>query len=1436
MIENLITYSIRNKAIVLMATALLVVIGVLSIFKLKIDAVPDITNNQVQVITKANGLTALEVEKFLTAPLELGLLNLPNLIEHRSISRFGLSVITLVFDEDLDVLKSRQLVTEQLQKISSDWDTRIQKPELAPITTGLGEVYQYQIKPKKGYEQAYNLTQLRTIQDWQVKRLLAGIEGVIEINSIGGNIRQWEVAYRPDRLFAYSVSIEELQEALVNNNVNAGGGYVEKGPNAFFLSSNSLFKSLEEVKAIPVKWINGVPIKIEDLADVSESSSLRYGAMSANGEGEIVGGIILMLKGSNSSNVVEAIKARVNEINSTLPEGLVIEPFLERSSLIDTTISTVFNNLIEGALIVIFVLVLLLGNLRGGLIVGSVVPLALLFALICMNVFGVSANLMSLGAIDFGLVVDGSIIVVEATIHRLNHYQKSWKQGFTNSQLDDHVLKSAIGIRKTATFGEIIILIVYVPLLTLSGIEGKMFQPMAQTVMFALFGALVLSLTYVPAISAAFISKRYAQEFFLSKFLMQKAQNLYKPLLRVAVSKPKLTSVFAISLTLVTVFWYQNAEKRFLPELDEGSYAIEVRLPTGSSLSETLKVSKKMEKNLLELPEVAMVVSKIGTSDIPTDPMPIEANDLMVMLKPRNQWPENINRATLEEKIEEALAEFNGVGIEVTQPIQMRFNELITGVKSQIAIKIFGDDLDILEKLAFEIQTVLETNPAVASVIVEPIEKRPSGNLQLNRLELQKLEISASQATNAFQSSIVGLNVGTIYDGEQRFPLVIRSNKSTDNTKDQIQFIPLKNPDGKVFPIASVGEIVNVERPLQISREDGKRRVVVGLSLKTEDVEGQVAEIQTLINQRVNFPPNYYLKFGGEFENLLAAKERLAFAVPLALMLITILLFMTFKKFWQVGLILIAIPLSTVGGATALWLRELPFSIPAAIGFIALSGIAVLNGIVLLGQLNQLESEGVFNLKRRIFRACLSRLRPVLLTGLVASLGFLPMAFSESAGAEVQRPLATTVIGGVISAAMLTLLVIPALYYWYNTRNKASRISLIISGLVLFPIATQTLKAQTISLPEAKQALASNSLLSGSLKEKIEAIELLKSSLSDLGKTRFDLLYGQTQAAPFNDYTAGVSQSFFLPMHYSRLRNTIQAEKKLQEFELNELLRISEIILEQSFAQYQLNAFRQRYFLQVDSTLKKYQSNVKSNLKYGNTLASDTVVANVLLFENNRKLQVTTLENKSILRVVQLLTSKLEVQSLGLVILENFRLPPDEFVALEAIPELKRQDLVINQLDKQVAFEASKFYPELQLGYQNQSAEGVRNLQIVQLGIATNLLNNKATQQKVNSAKKLKSSEEKKREFMIAQLETESQNLIQKAKNLEGQISDASKLLQSNLNDGLKKILLQVERGNSSLTLAFPVLNQFIQFEERYWALWQEYLDVRFMYKQKFNR
>ena len=1034
MLNKIIEFSIKNKLIIALFTLGLIIYGIFEVRKLPIDAVPDITDNQVQIITVSPSLGAPDVERFITFPLEQANNNIAGIKQMRSFSRFGLSVITIVFKDEVDLHWARQQVAERLQQVSKDIPTSLGTPSMAPISTGLGEIYQYVVRPKKGYEHRYNAMQLRTIQDWIVRRQLLGTEGVADVASFGGDLKQYEVAVNPSQLKSMGVTMTEVFDALQKNNQNTGGAYIEKGPSVLFIRTEGLMGKITDIENTVVKNLeDGTPILIKNIGTVQYGKAIRYGAMTYNGQGEVAGAVVMMMKGENSNEVIKKVKTRIEEIQKTLPEGVKIDAFLDRTKMVNNAIGTVEKNLLEGALIVVFVLVLFLGNLRAGFLVASVIPLSMLFAIIMMNIFGVSGNLMSLGALDFGLIVDGAVIIVEAVLHRLQHLKIYQNQSISQTMMDDEVYTSSSKMMNSAVFGQIIILIVYLPILTLEGVEGKMFIPMAQTVIFALLGAFILSLTYIPMMSSLVLSKKIDNKKTISDKMIEKIENIYNSSLEKVLRIPNIIFFGIVGVFFFAVFIMTRLGGEFIPSLPEGDFAVDTRVLPGSNLKTSTDAVQKSSQILMKkFPEIEKIVGKTGSSEIPTDPMPIDASDMMIILKPRAEWTSATTYDELSEKMSAELKKnMIGVTYSFQYPVAMRFNELMTGARQDVVCKIFGENLDTLKVYAEKLGQISKKIQGAQNIYVEPVSGMPQIVITYKREAMSQFGLNVSDVNNIVNTAFAGQATGSVFEGEKKFDLVVRLDGTQRKNVDDVNNLLISTPSGIEIPLSTVANVELKESINQIQRENAQRRIIVGFNVRNRDIQSTVEDLQQNVEKQLKLPAGYSIKYGGTFENLQQAKSRLAIAVPVSLFLILLMLYFAFNSVKYGLLIFSAIPLSAIGGILSLWLRDMNFSISAGVGFIALFGVAVLNGIVLISEFNRQKTIQP-DLKTAVIVGGKTRLRPVLMTAFVASLGFLPMAISTGEGAEVQRPLATVVIGGLLLATYLTLYLLPVMYIWFE--------------------------------------------------------------------------------------------------------------------------------------------------------------------------------------------------------------------------------------------------------------------------------------------------------------------------------------------------------------------------------------------------------------------
>ncbi len=1445
MLDKIIHFSVKNKLIIGLLTLGLIIWGGYSLTQLPIDAVPDITNNQVQVITQSPSLAAEEVERLITFPIEITMATIPDLDEIRSFSRFGLSVVTIVFKENVDVYWARQQVNERMAEVQSQIPPGVGTPGMAPITTGLGEIYQYVVGTASGYEDKYDARELRTIQDWIVRRQLLGTPGVADVSSFGGYLKQFEIAIKPDMLKAMNVSIADIFQALQENNQNTGGAYIEKNLNAYFIRTEGLVGNLEDIRNINIRTNdNGIPVLIKNVATVQLGSAVRYGATTRDGEGEVVSAIVMMLKGENSAEVIKNVKTRIEQIRKTLPEGVTIEPFLDRTKLVNTAIGTVSKNLAEGALIVIFVLLLLLGNMRAGLIVASVIPLALVFAFGMMNYFGVSGNLMSLGAIDFGLIVDGAVIIVEATLHHLGLIKLGRK--LTQDEMDTEVYKSASKIRNSAAFGEIIILIVYLPILALVGTEGKMFGPMAQTVSFAILGAFILSLTYVPMMSALFLSKKTDYKKNISDKIMDFFHRLYEPTIRWAMHKRIPLLGVAVALFAGSLWIFSNMGGEFIPTLEEGDFAVETRVMTGSSLENTIRATTQAEKILLDqFPEVEQVVSKIGAGEIPTDPMPVEAADLMIILKDKDEWVSGSNREELANKMAEALEVIPGVTFGFQQPIQMRFNELMTGVRQDVAVKIYGENLDDLSEYANQIGSIASGVDGAVDLYIEEVTGIPQIVITYKRDQLAKYGLSVLDVNRSVQAAFAGASAGLVYENERRFDLVVRLDKANRNDLESVRNLYISRKDGHQIPLYQVANVEIKDGPYQIQRDDTRRRILVAFNVRNRDVESVVTELRQKIDQAVVFAPGYSISYGGQFENLVEARQRLAVAVPLALLLIFVLLYFTFKSVKQGILIFTAIPLSAIGGIVALYLRGMPFSISAGVGFIALFGVAVLNGIVLISEFNHLKKDGVSDIFERIYQGTKTRLRPVIMTAAVASLGFLPMALSQSGGAEVQKPLATVVIGGLITATFLTLIVLPILYYYFEKGLKVKpgiAVPILLVGAFMFQ--SQGVRAQDTqskyTLDEVIEIAVKNNPTLRAADLKTQQERTLKGASWNLPKTDVSVTHGQYNSVFNNDNQFNVNQSMAFPTVYSNQSKLANA--KIESSERREAITKNELIQQVKSTWYGLlmEKNKRRLLLEQDSIYQsfsraanlRYQTG-ETNLLEKATAESQVAEIKVMLEQNKSDIEIYQTALKTLLNTDSLIDpagdslTQREVESL---IAE---------ADVDGNPTLAwfRQQIVVAEKEK--SLEKSKLMPDLMVGYFNQSLNGP-NQDIngnpvtygsgdrftgFQVGISIPIFGAKSQASAIRSIELKKQENEALVQSASNELEGRLQSLLQQYYKFQNSLS----YYRTNALPQAELILNQAQKGFQSGDIGYV---EYTQGLNRSLSVRFNYLDILNQYNQ----
>jgi len=1323
MIDGLISFSIRNKFIIGLFVMALIGWGTYSLTKLPVDAIPDITNNQVQVISIAPSLAVQEVESFITAPIEVAVANIPKIVELRSISRLGLSVVTVVFEDDVDIYWARQQLTERLKEAEEVIPKGTAEISLAPISTGLGEIYQYRLAVEKGYESKYNPMELRTLQDWVVRREMLGTPGVADINSYGGFVKQYEIAVNPERLRSMNLTLTDIFTALEKNNENTGSSYIDKKPTAYFIRGIGLVKTLDDVEKIVVSRSNsGVPVLIRDIARVQYGSATRYGAFVVDTT-EAVGGVVMMLKGANAHEVIDNVKSRILSIQKSLPKEVKIEPYLDRSELVGRAIGTVSRNLIEGALIVIFILVLLLGNLRAGLIVASVIPLSMLFAISLMNLFGVSGNLMSLGAIDFGLIVDGAVIIVESVAHRI-YAGKLHKQGvtvLTQSQMDASVLESAKRMMSSATFGQIIILIVYLPVMALVGIEGKMFRPMAQVVTFALLGAAILSLTYVPMASALFLRKRTDSVSGISDRILDWFHKIFNPALDFALRRKMFVTVSAVTLFVLGVFLFTRLGGEFIPQLEEGDLASGVITLQGGSLTNTIDKVIMANKILLKkFPEIKHTVCKIGAGEIPTDPTPMETGDYIITLKDKSQWVSAGNREELVAKMEEELVVLAGVKFEFQQPIQMRFNELMTGSKQDIAIKIFGDDLNTLSLKAAEVEKTIQSVPGVQDINVEKVTGLAQLQVEYNRDRLAQYGLSVSDVNNVLKAAFAGSQAGVVFDEEKRFGLVVRLDKDYRQNLDDIKNLTVALPDGHQIPFDEIAAIKIKSGPAQVSREDTKRRITVGFNVRNRDIRSVISDVTNIIDTKVRMPTGYFVTYGGQFKNLEAAQKRLMIAVPIALLLIFIFLYFTFSSIRETLLIFTTVPMSAIGGVAALWLRGMNFSISAGVGFIALFGVAVLNGIVLIAEFNRLEKEGITDIVERVRKALHTRLRPVIITAAVASLGFLPMALSTSAGAEVQKPLATVVIGGLITATLLTLLVLPVFYIYFtsgrtktSTTGRTAKLAVTLLMISVFSASMTSLQAQSVNkvtLRDAVKIAVDSNLSVRSASYSIKAGRVLRGAAVDIPGTEIEGEYGHINSFA-NDNNITVKQTFEFPTVYINKYRLADASLTSNELKFKSTVLDVATQVKQLYWMFVYLEAKQRLLLYQDSLYSGILRASELRVKTGETNKLEMISARSQSLEIKNQLFQIKSDIGVLSRKLKVLMncSFLPVPADEKLRMLVFSTAPDSSV-LDQNPSLGyvRNQVEVSRLESRL--EKSRMLPDLSVGYFSQTIVGTQDI------------------------------------------------------------------------------------------------------------------------------
>ena len=1432
MLEKIIAFSLKNKLIILLFTLGIFGFGIYSVFQISIGAVPDVTNNQVQVITTSRNLSTQDIEQFITYPVEIEMANLPGVKEIRSISKFGLSVVTIVFEDDLGTYLPRQLIAEKIKSASEKIPEGFGKPEMGPITTGLGEIYQYTLEVKPEFKHNYTVADLRTIQDWLVKRQLSGIKGVVEINTWGGYLKQYEIAISPASLKAMNISMTEVFTALEKNNSIAGGAYIEKVNQSYFIRGEGKVKSLEDIENIVVKNTNGMPIYIKNIATVNFGHANRFGAITGNGEGEKVLGQVMMLKGGNSKQVITDVKNRVAEIQKHLPEGVYINGFLERSELVGKTTFTVAENLILGCLIVIFVVVLLLGNWRSGLVVASVIPLCLLFAISFMNIFGIDANLMSLGAIDFGIIIDGAVIIVEFIAFQIAHksaHLALLPKEEQQIEIDQITFKSASKMMNSAVFGQLIILIVFIPILSLSGIEGKMFKPMAMTFSFALLGAMLFCFTYVPVVSSLFLKPKEENPNSFSHKLIQKLNSWYVPIITWALANTKKVLYGAFGLLVFAIVLFSTMGGEFIPTLDEGDFVIQPVLKTGTSLTKTIATTTKIEKIILKnFPEVNQVVSRIGAAEVPTDPMSMEESDVIVKLKPKSEWVSATTKDELADKIKLALeAQIPNMEIEFTQPIEMRFNELVSGTRSDVAVKIFGENLDVLAQKAHEIEKAIKNVEGASDIIIEKTEGLPQMFVQYDRSKIARYGLNITDLNDMIALSFAGKTVGNVFEGEKRFDMVVRLNEGNRHDIEDLKNLYVSTPNGQQIPLSELATIEYTQGPAKISRDNTNRRIVVGINVRNRDLQSVVTDIQKIVDTKIKLPAGYSVKYGGQFENLQSAKARLLIAVPIALFLIFILLYFAFGSIKEALMVYSAIPLSAVGGILFLWIRDLPFSISAGVGFIALFGIAVLNGIVLIEHFKELKHHGMKDMDELILKGTTDRLRPVLLTAAAAALGFLPMAISSSAGAEVQRPLATVVIGGLFTATILTMIVLPILFKVLAEKElKKPKFKMHHKStyLVLFLLSTTVIMAQNTT---SERERIINLALENNKEIKASQLQLEKSNAAiqtaySFDKTNVYYSYDQNNLAINNEplRVFGIQQKFEFPTVYGAKKNVLASEyeKEKARFELQKrklTLTVSKVYEHIVYLQNQ-----EKRYTYLDSLYQNFSKASKRRFELGETNYLEKITAQAKAGQiQTKKSQI----EKDKLAQYELLNSL--VQSEEKIIVLNTQMSPLTISLSSSGKELHSTYLeqITETYKKQLALQKQHWLPDINVDYFQGRNNGLsQSLYGFQVGLAIPILFSGTTSKIKVAQLDLKSWEQQKQheEQKIAHYLSQKENELTKYQEAINYYNKYGKKLSEEIS---KVANLSYKNGEIDFF-------QYIQSLENATAIQVEYLDTLLQY------
>lgn len=1359
--------------------------GIYSLTNISVGAVPDITNNQVQVITTSRSLSTIDVEQFITYPVELEMSNLPGVKEIRSVSKFGLSVVTVIFEDDMGTYLPRQVLAEKLKNIEETIPKNFGTPTMGPITTGLGEIYQYTLETKPGYEDEFSVMELRSIQDWIVKRQLSGIPGIVEINTWGGFLKEYEVAISSEKLQASNISIQQVFTALEKNNSIAGGSYIEKEEQAYFIRGNGLVKSLEDIRNISVENRNGIPILIGDVAEVGFGFARRFGAITGNGEGEKVLGQIMMLKDADSKAVITAVKERLQQIEESLPEGVYINGFLDRSELIGKTTSTIAENLILGFLVVAFIVTLLIGDIRSGLIISSVIPLSFLIAISLMYIFNIDANLMSLGALDFGIIIDGAVIIVEFVAFKMLQKSERFKAlTGTDYTSEKNVIaaKGASKMMNSAIFGQLIILIVFIPIVSLSGVEGKMFRPMALTFGFALIGAMFLCLTWIPVACSLFLNPKKLKAKNISTKILDKVKKAYIPSVSWALNHTKAVVISALIIVALAVFTFTKMGGEFVPTLDEGDFVIQPILKTGKSLSSTIERTSEIEKILLDnFPEVTQVVSRIGAAEVPTDPMSMQDSDVIIRLKPKDEWTSAETKEELANKFKEALTVIPGMEIEFTQPIEMRFNELITGVRSDIAIKIFGEDLDVLAEKGNEVQSLIRNVEGAADISVEKIVGLPQMAVNFNRSKIARYGLNIEDLNNIIAAGFAGKKTGVVFEGEKRFDMVVRLQEDKREDISDLQNLVIDTPNAGKIPLSEVADIIYTKGPAKISRDETKRRIVVGVNVRNRDLASVVEDIQLILEDNLSLPVGYTMTYGGQFENLQSATRRLQITVPIVLILIFVMLYFALKDYKDALLIFTAIPFSAVGGVFLLWIRDMPFSISAGVGFIALFGIAVLNGIILVEYFKDLQKDNRELNKDNIIEATLDRLRAVLLTASSTALGFLPMAISTGAGAEVQRPLATVVIGGLITSTLLTLIILPVLYYIFEGKSKKIKMPKTTILVLLFGLGGLfSSQAQNPELDKLKAEMLANNKGLNASKINIDRSEAAEGQAFTFDKAQIYQNYDESEADPIASrplYQWGIIQNFDFPTVYnSRLKlNKVTTELAATNYSIDERMKLKN--LEISYMEYSIIKERLQIYSYLDSIYKDFSRMARRKFEEGESSYLEKITAQSK--QKQIEAQLVKIRNELVNASNQIRTI---VQSDVELTIEGetpHRLTLNNLNSIENLPDFILSELQTQQAKRSEQLAKNELLPGISASYFIRSNSSIdKNFEGYQIGLNIPLLF-------FGNRSKIKARQLENEMMAVAQQETKIQ-LEQKQRTLINSLSSQDQTLATYENGQLK--------------------------------------------------